>query len=102
MIGLRLGLRGRRRPPTSRVLQAHLRSCDFPPWTSFFVAYADVRDDHFARSHFNFQPAPNHNYHILRTGCWPYIKYHATKRPKQDLSFDDSFFRVLKVLNLGQ
>lgn len=29
------------------------------------------------------------------------MKYHCTKRPLQDLSVEDTFFRVIKVLNLG-
>lgn len=30
------------------------------------------------------------------------MKYHCTKRPFQDLSLDDNFFRIMKVINLGK
>lgn len=52
-------------------------------------------------SHFNWSVA-NSNYHVLRTGCFPYIKYHCTRRPRQDLSTDDKFFKAIKILNLGK
>lgn len=52
-------------------------------------------------SHFNWTLETGANYHILRVGCWPYMKYHCTKRTWQDLSFDDKFFRFIKVANLG-
>lgn len=35
-------------------------------------------------------------------GCYPYIKYHCTRRPYQDLTFEDLFFRAIKVFNLGK
>lgn len=69
---------------------------------SIRLQYRDVQNDHFGRSHFNWTlPHTGTNYHILRTGCYPYMKYHCTKRPLQDLSVEDTFFRVIKVLNLG-
>lgn len=57
--------------------------------------------EHYGWSHFNWTLNTGCNYHILRTGCYPYMKYHCTKRPVQDLSFDDKFFRFIKVSNLG-
>lgn len=106
-------------PTSSEVLSAYLKHCKEPPWTSYFVKvgfsrytflgllklhclfqYSSIYDDHWGKSHFNYQVG-NSNYHILRTGCFPYIKYHCTKRNIQDLSVDDTFFRVIKVLNLG-
>ena len=41
------------------------------------------------------------NYHVLRTGAFPFIKYHISKRPYEDLQMEDVFYRVLKVLNFG-
>uniref|UniRef100_A0A8D8F5Y7 Uncharacterized protein C15orf61 homolog n=2 Tax=Culex pipiens TaxID=7175 RepID=A0A8D8F5Y7_CULPI len=90
------------KPKVSEVLTAYLKQCNEPPWTSYFIKYRDVQNDHFGRSHFNWTlPVTGTNYHILRTGCYPYMKYHCTKRPLQDLSVEDTFFRVIKVLNLG-
>ncbi|KAK3878487.1 hypothetical protein Pcinc_016875 [Petrolisthes cinctipes] len=90
----------RSRPLSSLVLSTHLRQRNFPHWTSYFVKYNDIYSDQRGKSHFNWE-VDGENYHILRTGCWPYIKYHCTKRPYQDLSLDDNFFRVLKIVNLG-
>ncbi|CAH0391723.1 unnamed protein product [Bemisia tabaci] len=88
------------RPKASTVLTCYLKQCKEPPWTSYFVKYSSVEDDQFGRSHFNWRVNES-NYHILRTGCYPYIKYHCTKRPYQDLSTEDNLYRVIKAVNLG-
>ena len=41
------------------------------------------------------------NYHVLRTGAFPFVKFHCTKRPVQDLTLEDRFYLALKVLNFG-
>ncbi|XP_055612876.1 uncharacterized protein C15orf61 homolog [Uranotaenia lowii] len=89
------------KPKVSEVLTAYLEQCNEPPWTSYFIKYRDVKNDHFGRSHFNWTLNSGTNYHILRTGCYPYMKYHCTQRPWQDLSLDDGFFKFIKLLNLG-
>lgn len=89
------------RPKASTVLTCYLKQCKEPPWTSYFVKYSSVEDDQFGRSHFNWRVNES-NYHILRTGCYPYIKYHCTKRPYQDLSTEDNLYRVIKAVNLGK
>ncbi|CAG7729279.1 unnamed protein product [Allacma fusca] len=86
------------RPLASQVLTCHLMSG--PPWTSYFVKYNTIKDDQRGRSSFNWM-VNGRNYRILRTGCWPYIKYHCTQGVPEDLSVEDAFFRVIKIINLG-
>ncbi|XP_049536086.1 uncharacterized protein C15orf61 homolog isoform X1 [Anopheles darlingi] len=90
------------KPKVSEVLTAYLKQCNEPPWTSYFIKqHRDVVNDQFGRSHFNWTLDTGTNYHILRTGCYPYMKYHCTRRPPQDLWLEDRFFRCIKVANLG-
>lgn len=89
------------RPKASEVLTAYLTQVKQPPWTSYFVKQSSVVNDQFGRSHFNWKVGES-NYHVLRTGCFPYIKYHCTKRKYQDLTFEDTMFNIIKLTNLGK
>uniref|UniRef100_T1J655 Uncharacterized protein n=1 Tax=Strigamia maritima TaxID=126957 RepID=T1J655_STRMM len=89
-----------KKPKVSLVLTHHLKQRNFPPWTSYFVKKSSIANDQYGRSHFNWT-VNGHNYHILRTGCHPYIKYHCTKRPYQNLKTEDWLFRIIKIINLG-
>ncbi|CAG0899694.1 unnamed protein product [Cyprideis torosa] len=90
----------RSRPLASEVVSAYLRKRGLPPWTSFFVELSAVRNDQWGWSHYNWE-VDGENYQILRTGCYPYVKYHCSRRPPSPLDLEDRFFRLLKVLNLG-
>lgn len=96
-----LGNSVKRLPKASTVLTNYLEQSNEPPWTSFFVKYGSVIDDQRGRSHFNWK-AGHSNYHVLRSGCFPYIKYHCTKRPYENLELEDKLFYVLKLVNLGE
>lgn len=90
----------RKKPKASEVLTAHLRQRNFPHWTSFFVKKSSICNDQFGKSHFNWT-VDNVNYHVLRTGCWPYLKYHCTKRNYENLQTENIFYGFLKILNFG-
>ncbi|GMR60945.1 hypothetical protein PMAYCL1PPCAC_31140, partial [Pristionchus mayeri] len=60
------------RPLASTVVREYIRGRGHPAWTSFFLPYRFIQDDHFGAKHFNFT-VDDINYHILRIGCFPYI-----------------------------
>ncbi|XP_032512789.1 uncharacterized protein C15orf61 homolog isoform X2 [Danaus plexippus] len=51
-------------------------------------------------SNFNWKVGKS-NYQILRTGCFPYIKYHCSRKAEEDLVISDRFMRVIKIVNFG-
>ena len=88
------------RPYASVLLESHICINKYPYWTSYAVKYSDICNDQFGKSHFNHQ-IDGHNYHILRVGCYPFIKYHCTKRSFENLEQEDRLYTWLKFLNLG-
>lgn len=89
------------KPNSSSVLEEQLRQRDYPHWTAWYVPYCDVKNDLWGRSHFNFD-VDGRNYHVLRTGAFPFVKFHCSRRPPgQDLFLEDKFYNALKVLNFG-
>ncbi|THD18878.1 hypothetical protein D915_010493 [Fasciola hepatica] len=84
----------------SELLTCVLREKLHPPWTAFYIRQWDVLDDHWGKSCFNFA-VDKINYQILRTACFPLIKYHCTRYPPVELQLVDRFHLLLKIVNLG-
>ena len=89
------------RPLASHVLTSHIRQRQYPNWTSFSVKYKSVSNDQFGLTTFNWD-VDGHNYNILRTGSFPFVKYYCTKRPKEDLKLENTLYTALKIANLGE
>ncbi|RMZ96191.1 hypothetical protein BpHYR1_010641 [Brachionus plicatilis] len=95
-------------PRASEVLNCYLKQQNYPPWTSYFVKQKSVYNDQFKETYF-INKTGGHEYLILRTGCFPFIKYHCTRLNEQDKKYLDEkfihnqnlFFRFIKILNLG-
>lgn len=68
---------------------------------SFLFQYSSVKNDQFGKSNFNWKVGSS-NYHILRTGCFPYIKYHCSKKKKENLKLENNLMGIIKVVNLGE
>ena len=90
------------KPKSSLVLETYLKQRNNPTWTAFYVAQSEVQNDLWGKSHFNFQISNSeNNYHVLRTGAFPFIKFHCTLGPKEDLNFENHFYNGLKIANFG-
>ncbi|KAL1228694.1 Uncharacterized protein TSPI_04378 [Trichinella spiralis] len=89
-----------KRPLASDVLRVHLITRQHPAVTSFFIPYRYIQDEHFGQSCFNFE-VDKINYRIMRTGCFPFVKYYCNREAPIDNYLTDKFFTILKILNLG-
>ena len=85
---------------SSEVVSAYIRQRKYPSWTAFYMKQRDVVNDQFGQSHFNWN-VDGINYHVLRTGCYPLIKFHCTKAPYSNLVIENIFYGVLKLINFG-
>ena len=90
-----------KKPKSSIVLETYLKQRNFPTWTAFYVAQSDIQNDLWGQSHFNFSIEKNsatNNYHVLRTGAFPFIKFHCTLRSQ---SFTSLMADLCQDINRG-
>ena len=69
---------------------------------SRYVPCCDVENDLWGESHFNFEVEKDINYHVLRTGAFPFIKFHCSKRRWENLQTENILYCFLKIINLGK
>ncbi|XP_071744043.1 uncharacterized protein C15orf61 isoform X1 [Lepeophtheirus salmonis] len=90
-------------PTSSHVLYTQLRQRNHPHWTAWYVKYvpySEVQNDLWGCSCFNLS-VDGINYQVLRTGAFPFIKFHCSRCPNENLIIQDIIYRTLKVINLG-
>lgn len=95
-------------PKASEVLNCYLKQENLPHWTAFFVKYRDVINDQFSLTCFLHHTSDQKaTYFILRTGCFPFIKYHCSRLETnhqmnlKQIAFQNKFFNLIKIANLG-
>ncbi len=94
-------------PKASDVLETYLRQQDYPFWTAFFIKYSTVINDQFFQSCFCLNIDKKHDYFVLRTGCFPFIKYHCSRLSKPNeidkdlVKYENMFLNAIKLINLG-
>lgn len=94
-------------PKTSEVLNCYLKQENYPYWTAYFVKYKDVVNDQFHLTCFLNKTENNSTYLVLRTGCFPFIKYHCSKLDDKNMvdieyiKFQNKFFNFIKLINFG-
>ena len=94
-------------PKASEVLSCYLKQQKNPFWTAFFVKYKDVINDQFNKTCFIHRVDNQYEYLIMRTGCFPFIKYHCSQLTKKDydqsqIEFQNKFYNLIKVTNFGK
>ncbi len=95
-------------PKASEVLEACLRQQNYPFWTAYFVKYKTIVNDQFFKSCFCVNIDGKYDYFVLRTGCFPFVKYHCTRltRPNEIdqalVKYENRFFNFIKLINLGR
>lgn len=98
-------------PKASEVLNCYLKQENYPYWTSYFVKAKDVLNDQYNMSYFIHKIDNRNRYLVLRTGCFPFIKYHCTKLKQNELvteydqkqiKFQNSFCNLIKIINFGK
>lgn len=94
-------------PKASEVLTCYLKQEKGPFWTAFFVKYKDVINDHFEKTCFIHKVDDQTEYLIMRTGCFPFIKYHCSQVTSKEydptqIEFQNKFYNLIKLMNFGK
>jgi len=94
-------------PKASEVLDAYLRQQASPFWTAYFVKQKDIVNDQFTQTCFIHRIDEKNEYLILRTACFPFVKYHCSKITKKEhnlvqIKLQNKFYNMIKIMNLGQ
>jgi hypothetical protein len=93
-------------PKASEVLDVYLRQENCPFWTAYFVKQKDVVNDQFTQACFIHKVDEKNEYLILRTACFPFVKYHCSRITRREydpgqIKLQNKFYNIIKIMNLG-